>query len=61
MKAGVAGRGYGMGAVAADYDNDGYPDLYLVNLGANVLYHNNRDGSFSDVGAAAGVGDSHWG
>jgi cytochrome oxidase Cu insertion factor (SCO1/SenC/PrrC family)/Cu/Ag efflux protein CusF len=42
--------------VAADYDNDGYVDFYLTNYeGHNVLLHNNRDGTFTDVGKAAGV------
>jgi len=38
-----------------DYDNDGYPDIYISNYGPNVLYHNNGDGSFSDVSRRAGV------
>lgn len=46
------------GAVFADYDNDGWPDLYVLNWGANVLFRNNQGESFSDVTAAAGVGDS---
>ena len=50
--------GYGMGACAADYDNDGHDDLYLTGFGNNVLYHNNGDGTFSDVTRAAGVGAS---
>ena len=40
---------YGMGACAADYDNDGHEDVYLTNFGPNVLYHNNGDGTFADV------------
>ena len=47
---------YGMGACAADYDNDGRPDLYLTNFGPNVLYHNGGDGTFTDVTKTAGVG-----
>ncbi len=47
---------YGMGACAADYDNDGHEDLYLTNFGSNVLYRNNGDGTFSDATASAGVG-----
>ena len=42
---------YGMGACAADYDNDGHVDLYLTNFGANALYRNNGDGTFTDVTA----------
>ncbi len=53
--------GYGMGATAADYDNDGFTDLYVTNFGANRLYRNNGDGTFSDVTGEAGVGDEGWG
>jgi enediyne biosynthesis protein E4 len=54
-KAGVAGKGYGMGAAVGDYDNDGWPDLYLANVNGNQLFHNNRDGTFTDVTSKAGV------
>ena len=54
-KAGVAGKGYGMGAAVGDYDNDGWPDLYLANVNGNQLFHNNRDGTFTDVTVKAGV------
>ena len=38
------------GTIFGDYDNDGYPDLYVSNMfGDNLLYHNNRDGTFTDV------------
>lgn len=59
-KAGLHDTGYGMGAVAADYDNDGYVDLYVTAYGGNVLYHNNGNGTFSDVTEKAGVGASGW-
>jgi hypothetical protein len=59
-KAGLAGAGYGMGAAAADYDNDGFEDLYVTAYGGNKLYHNNGDGTFTDVTDAAGVGGSGW-
>jgi hypothetical protein len=49
---------YGMGACAADYDNDGREDLYLTNFGANALYRNNGDGTFTDMTTTAGVGGS---
>ena len=39
----------------ADYDNDGHQDLYLSNYGENILYHNNGDGTFTDVTRRAGV------
>ena len=52
--------GYGMGCLAADYDNDGDADLYLTNFGRNQLYRNNGDGTFTDVTSQAGVGDGSW-
>jgi len=54
-EAGVACTGYGVGVTAADYDNDGHPDLYVSNFGPKVLYRNNGDGTFSDVTQRAGV------
>jgi enediyne biosynthesis protein E4 len=60
-QAGVGDRGYGMGVVAGDYDNDGYSDLYVTNYGPNVLYRNKGDGRFADVTEAAGIGDPLWG
>jgi enediyne biosynthesis protein E4 len=58
---GNAGDGnYGMGVAVGDYDNDGYPDLYVTNYGKNVLYHNNGDGTFTDVTAKAGVAGGGW-
>jgi len=48
--------GYGMGACAADYDNDGRVDLYITNSGADVLFRNNGKGTFVDVTRAAGLG-----
>jgi len=59
-KAGVAGNGYGMGATAADYDNDGDLDLYVSNYGPNELYRNNGDGTFTDVSKESGLADPHW-
>ena len=58
--ANVGGRGYGMGCIAADYDNDGDTDLYLTHFGENQLYRNNGDGTFTDVTVHAGVGDARW-
>ena len=52
--------GWGMGAVAADFDNDGWDDLYVTCFGPNRLYRNNGDGTFSDVTVKAGVGDPRW-
>ena len=55
-KAGVAGAGYGMGVAVGDYNNDGWPDLYVVNVTKNQLFRNNHDGTFTDVTDEAGVG-----
>jgi enediyne biosynthesis protein E4 len=46
---------YGMGVAAADYDNDGFPDLFVTGFPACALFHNNRDGTFTDVTEKAGV------
>jgi hypothetical protein len=54
-KAGVGGPWYSMGVSAGDYNNDGYPDLYLSNYGENVLLKNKGNGTFSDVTRHANV------
>lgn len=62
-KAGITGmpqNQYGMGVAAADYDNDGFTDLYVTNYGTNTLYRNQGDGTFRDVTAAAGVPGGGW-
>ncbi|HKC12596.1 MAG TPA: VCBS repeat-containing protein, partial [Vicinamibacteria bacterium] len=60
-RAGLAGtHGYGMGVAVGDYDNDGFEDLYVTNFGSNVLYHNNGDGTFTDVTERAGVAGGGW-
>jgi enediyne biosynthesis protein E4 len=62
-QAGLANAGdgnYGMGVAVGDYDNDGYPDLFVTNYGKNILYHNNGDGTFTDVTAKAGVAGGGW-
>ena len=59
-KSGAADPGYGMGAAAGDYDNDGDVDLYVTNFGANALLRNDGSGRFEDVTARAGVGDPRW-
>jgi len=54
--AGVDRTAFSKGVAAADYDNDGYPDLYVSNLnGRNFLYHNNHDETFNEVAIQAGV------
>jgi len=54
-KAGVANDRWGYGCAVGDYDNDGWPDLYVTNYGQNRLYRNNHDGTFTDVAEKAGV------
>jgi hypothetical protein len=56
-RAGVGVPMYGIGAAAADYDNDGDADLYVTALGPNRLFRNAGNGRFEDVTAKAGVGD----
>ncbi len=53
--AGVANDRWGTGCVVGDYDNDGWPDLYVTNVGASRLYHNNHNSTFTDVAVQAGV------
>jgi hypothetical protein len=63
QQAGLANAGdgnYGMGVAVGDYDNDGFPDLYVTSYGKNILYHNNGDGTFTDVTAKAGVAGGGW-
>jgi hypothetical protein len=57
-KAGVGGEGhYGQGIAVGDFNNDGYPDIYVTGYGRAILYRNNGDGTFTDVTAKAGVAD----
>ena len=59
-KAGVPGGGYGMGVAVADYNLDGFPDLYVTQYGRSILYRNNGDGTFTDVTDQAGVAAPGW-
>ncbi len=59
-KSGLKGVGYGMGVAVADYDNDGYEDVFVTAYGGNRLYHNNGDCTFTDVTEKAGVAGSGW-
>ena len=59
-EAGVGSKGYGVGCSAADFDNDGDLDLYVLNYGPNVLYRNNGDGTFTDVSQASGLANPKW-
>ncbi|MFQ5718011.1 MAG: CRTAC1 family protein [Acidobacteriota bacterium] len=59
--AGVGDRGWGYGLAVGDIDNDGDPDLYVTNLGADRFFLNNGDGTFSDHTQQAGLGQTGWG
>ncbi len=60
--AGVGNGRWGFGVAVGDYDNDGWPDIYVTNYGKNRLYRNNHDGTFTDVAEQAGVAlsDGIW-
>lgn len=60
VEAGLHELGFSHGVTVGDYDQDGFPDIYIGNLGPNTLYRNNGDGTFSDVTAAAGVAGNEW-
>jgi hypothetical protein len=59
-KAGVENDRWGYGCAVGDFDNDGWPDLYVTNFGKNRLYRNNHDGTFTDVAEKAGVTLGAW-
>src|SRR5437899_7031811 len=59
-QSGIVASGYGMGVIVGDVNNDGWPDLYLSNLGSNQMYLNNGDGTFVDVTRKTGTDDSRW-
>ncbi len=53
--------GYGMGVATGDYNNDTFTDIFITNVGKNILLKNNGDGTFEDVTDIANVGDNGWG
>ncbi len=57
-KAGLSGEnlGYNFGVAIGDYDNDGYEDIFICSAGRNALYHNNGNGTFTDVTEVSGIG-----
>jgi hypothetical protein len=60
-RSGLSRKGWGMGVCVADYDNDGFDDLYVTSaVGGNALYRNNGNGTFIDVTRQAGVADAGW-
>jgi hypothetical protein len=60
-QAGVAGEGYSMAAATADFDNDGYTDIFVAGVYRNLLYRNLGDGRFANVTAQAGITSAMWG
>jgi hypothetical protein len=60
VRAGVTNDRWGQGVCAGDFNNDGWPDLYVTNYGRSRLYRNNRDGTFTDVAETAGVTSDGW-
>src|SRR5277367_2491848 len=63
-KAGLRRTGWASGVTIADYDNDGFEDIFITYYGQNALYKNNGDGTFTDVTAKAGLsysGPPRWG
>ena len=56
----TGGKSFGMGVAAGDYDNDGFPDLFVTAYGRPTLYHNNGDGTFTDVTERAGLARAGW-
>ena len=59
VRAGAEHSGYGMGVAAADWDGDGFTDLFISNLGPDVLLRNNGDGTYS-VQVSSGIEDARW-
>jgi hypothetical protein len=61
-QSGIKTIGYGMGAAVGDFDNDGWPDLYVTGFGRSQLFHNNGNGTFTDVTERSGTGNlGSWG
>ena len=57
----MTGGGYGMGVAVGDYDGDGLPDLYVTQYGRSILYHNNGNGTFTDVTEKGGCRSARLG
>ena len=59
-RSGIQAIGYGHGVATGDYDNDGWPDMYVTNFGSNQMLHNNGDGTFADMTKETGTDDIRW-
>jgi hypothetical protein len=59
-QSGIKAVGYGMGVAAADFNNDGWVDLYITNFGHNQMWRNNGDGTFTDVTEQSGTDVAGW-
>lgn len=57
-RSGLQGEGFSIGAAAADFDNDGFQDLFVASVNRNLLYRNRGDGTFEDVTSKAGIAES---
>ncbi|HEV3061793.1 MAG TPA: CRTAC1 family protein [Vicinamibacterales bacterium] len=57
-QSGIKTIGYGMGAAVGDFDNDGWPDLYVTGFGRSQLFHNNGNGTFTDVSDRSGTSNA---
>jgi len=58
--AGLGDTGFTHGITVGDFDQDGFPDIHVGNLGPNRLYHNQGDGTFVDVTLTPGVAGQEW-